>query len=146
MKRIAANVTSLMTIVLLLSAAGYAQLEHQPVLTAKVSFDFNVGTKTFPAGEYRIVRVAPHTLALRDKTDRLLTSVMTGAVVSCEGRPTPTLKFEMEDGRYLLSEVWPAGTTTGYQLSKPKRQTAVAQNHAAEAEVRASALSSTGKR
>ena len=74
------------------------------VLKVDVPFEFTVGKKTFPAGEYRVVRIAPHTLALRDSKDRFLTSVMTGSVVSFKARPAPKLKFELKDGRYRLAK------------------------------------------
>lgn len=145
MKRIAANLTVLIVVVLLFSAAGYAQFVEQPVLKADVPFEFSIGKKTFPAGEYGIVRIAPHTLALRDSSNGFLTSVVTGSVVSLRARSTPKLKFEFEDGRYALTEVWPDGTATGYQLSVPKRLASYAQNKPAATEVRASASASNGK-
>lgn len=145
MKRITANITSLVVVVLLLTAASYSQYEQHLVLKVDVPFEFNVGKKTFPAGEYRVVRIAPYTLALRDSKDGFLTSVVTGSVVSFKARSNPKLTFEMENGHYQLSEVWPAAGTTGYQLSLPKRQVGFAQNHVAGTEVQASALSSTRK-
>jgi len=143
MKRIAANITSLMVVVLLLATAGYAQYVQRLILKVDVPFEFNVGKKTFPAGEYLVVRIAPYTLALRDSKGRFLTSVGTGTVLSLTARSTPKLKFELQDGRYVLREVWPGGSTAGYQLSSPKRLNAFAQNHPAGTEVQA--LSSSGK-
>ncbi len=143
MKRITANITSLMVIVLLLTAASYAQ-QHL-VLKADIPFEFSVGKKAFPAGEYVVVRVAPHTLALRDSNDKFLTAVMTAPASSLTARPASKLKFELKDGRYALSEIWAEGSTSGYRLPLPKRQSALAQDHTAGAEVQASTLSSTGK-
>ena len=145
MKRIAKSLTSLVAVVLLFAAAGYSQNVGQLVLKADVPFEFRVGEKTFPAGEYRVIRTAPHTLALRDSKDGFLASVVTGSVVSLTPRSTPKLKFELEDGQYALSEVWPSGTTTGYQLSMPKRLPVFAQKRPAATEVQASATGSTGK-
>lgn len=140
MKKIAANVTSLIVVVLLFTAAGYSQFMQQPVLKADIPFEFNIGKKTFPAGEYRVVKIAPHTLALRNGNDRFLASIVTAPVLSLNARSTPKLKFEFADGQYVLSEVWPSGSSTGYQLSMPKRFTSFAQNRTVEA--RASVLSS----
>ena len=138
MKRIAANITLLALAVLLFTTAGYSQYA-QLLLTVDVPFAFNVGNKTFPAGEYRIVRIAPHTLALRDAKERFLTSVVTGTVQTRTAHATPKLRFELEEGRYVLSEVWPSGVATGYQLSAPKRLTTFAQQRPAGTEVQASA-------
>jgi hypothetical protein len=143
MKRITANITSLMVVVLLLTAASYAQ-QHL-ILKVDVPFEFSVGKKAFPAGEYVVVQVAPHTLALRDRNDKFLTAVMTASAVSLRIRPASKLKFELKDGRYALSEVWAEGSTSGYRLSLPKQQDTLAQNHSAGTEVQASTLSSTGK-
>ena len=128
MKKMVVNVLSMMAFVCLLTVAGYSQ---QTVLTADVPFDFTVGKKTFPAGEYRVVRIAPHTLSLRDSNDGFLMAVVTDPVMSFNSRVNPKLKFESIDGRYILREVWPGGATTGYELLAPKRLNRYAQKQPA---------------
>ena len=143
MKRIAAKLTSLMVVVLLWTAAGYAQYAPQLILKVDIPFEFNVGKKTFQAGAYQVVQIAPHTLALRDGQDRFLISVVTGPVVARNARSTPALRFEVDGDQHVLSQVWPGNGTTGHELSIPKRVTYLAQQRTADVEIHPS---ESGKR
>jgi hypothetical protein len=141
MKKIAANLVLLVTFVFLLTAAGYSQ---QLVLKADVPFEFTVGKKTFPAGEYHVVRTAPHTLSLRDSNGGVLMSVVTEPVLSLISRSNPRLKFETVGGQYILTEVWPEGAHTGYELLAQKRPNVIAQTPSAP-EGQTSTSTYTGK-
>jgi hypothetical protein len=141
MKKIAANLVLLVTFVFLLTAAGYSQ---QLVLKADVPFEFTVGKKTFPAGEYHVVRTAPHTLSLRDSNGGVLMSVVTEPVLSLMSRSNPRLKFETVGGQYILTEVWPEGAHTGYELLAQKRFNVIAQTPSV-AEGQTSTSTYTGK-
>ena len=127
MKRITAKITSLMVIVLLWAAAGYAQYAPRLILKVDVPFEFSVGKKTFPAGSYQLVRIAPYMLALHDSKNGFLASVVTSPVVSRKARFTATLQFQFDGEHHVLSQVWPGSGTTGYELPVPKRVTYVAQ-------------------
>lgn len=142
MKRTTARV-SLMVIVLLFAAASFAQ-QHQTLnFKADVPFEFKVGKTTLPAGEYRVLEIANHTLALRNNSNWETTIFMAGPAISLAGL-TPKLKFEFEDGHAVLSEVWSNGGT-GYQLSVPKRPVTLAQSSTTGAGVQTIALSPVGK-
>jgi hypothetical protein len=132
MKRITANLALRMMIVLLFAGAGFAQYTPQLILKVDVPFEFNVGKKTYPAGSYQIVRTAPYTLALRDSKNEFLTSVVTGSIVSGQARSAPALRFEVDGDQHVLSQIWPASGTTGYELYIPKRVTYLAQQQAVE--------------
>src|SRR5690349_16955538 len=124
MKKIAAKVVVLMTFVCLLTAAGYSQ---QLILKADVPFDFTVGKKTFPAGEYHVIRIAPQTLSLRGSDNSFLTTFVTEPIVTMASRNNPKLKFETVGGQYVLTEVWPDGATSGYELFAAKNIRYIAQ-------------------
>ena len=143
MKSIAAKLTSLLVVVLLWTAAGFAQYDPRPILKVDVPFEFSVGKKTFPAGEYEVVQIAPHTLALRDSKERFLTSIVTSPVLARNARSTPVLRFEVDGDQHVLSQVWPSFGTTGHELAIPKRVTYLAQQRNADVEVQAS---ESGKR
>src|SRR4051812_18326508 len=98
MKKLALKVFSMMAFVCLLSAAGYSQ---QLILKANVPFDFTVGKKVFPAGEYNVVRIAPHTLSLRDVNGGFLMSVVTEPIISLTSHSNPKLRFETIGGQYV---------------------------------------------
>ncbi len=145
MKRITANITSLVVVVLLLTTAGFSQFMQQVVLKADVPFEFSVGKKTFPAGEYRVVRVAPHTLTLRDTANRVLTSFVTAPVITRTVHSTPALRFRADGERYVLIQIWPSGVTTGYELSTSKRVTLLARQRPSNTDVQAVASTPVGK-
>ena len=127
MKSITTKITSLMAVVLLWTAASYAQYAPHLILKVDVPFEFSVGKKVLPAGLYQVVRIAPHTLALRDSNGGFLVSVVTSPVVARNARFAPVLKFEFDGAQHVLSQVWPGNGTTGDELSLPKRVTYLAQ-------------------
>jgi len=128
MKRITVNLLWLTAFTLSLTAVGQSQ-SAKLMLKAQVPFEFNVGEKVFPAGEYKVARVTPETIALRDDRNRSLVTVVTRSVESPKTYSTPVLRFELEDGRYVLTQVFEEGSSTGYQLPNPKRLPAIAQSH-----------------
>ena len=121
MKKIAAKVVFLMTFVFALAAAGYSQT----ILKADVPFDFTVGKKTFPAGEYDVVRITSQTLGLRGSDRRFLTTFVTEQVTSPMSYSTPKLKFEAVGGQYVLSGIDSANA--GYELFVKKPLNIIAQ-------------------
>jgi hypothetical protein len=129
MKRIFANVLSLMAFVFVLTAAGYSQ---QVVLKADVPFEFSVGKKTFPAGSYTVVRIADHTLSLRDENGAILVSVVTEPLMSTSSHSNPKLRFENKGNGYVLTQVWPDNAFSGYELfGTPKTFNGYAANQPA---------------
>lgn len=114
-------------VIALVTAVGSAQgqsLAHK--LRANIPFDFVLADKKLPAGEYSIGR------AMQDSGDRLL------VIRSLDGRAnairwsTPvesrflkkkgTLVFHRYGNQYFLSQVWPAGASTGRQLFKSRSE------------------------
>jgi hypothetical protein len=111
--------TSLLLGVLSLGPAARAQ-SIERVIKANIPFEFSVDGKTFPAGKYRLVSVSPEVLQLRDAEGRFLTGVLTNSVETLDAPGNPKLRFYGEDGRYVLTEVWPADGSIGQQLHLPK--------------------------
>ena len=125
MKRIITSAFSLMVIALLFNTVSFAQ-----TFNLNVPFEFSAGQKAFPAGDYQVTKVAEHTVALRNTDNGAVAFFMTEPMLSLTTL-TPKLKFvELEDGRFVLSEVWASGGT-GYKLSVPKRYAVLAKNDAA---------------
>lgn len=124
MKKIAANVVVLMTFVFMLTAAGYSQ---QPLLKANVPFDFTAGKKTFPAGEYHVIRIAPQTLSLRGDDNSFVTTFVTEPVTSPLSHSNAKLRFETIAGQKVLTEIWPDGASNGYELLSREPLSMIAQ-------------------
>jgi hypothetical protein len=123
MTRNIAKAFSLLAVLAIVSAAGYAQ---QVNLKANVPFDFTVGKMTFPAGEYDIQRLSPDALLLSNRDIKRSTVVLPEPMFSNLGKSSASLKFERSEGRSALSEIW--ALSNGYKLSVPKNTLGVAKS------------------
>lgn len=135
------RISSLLAVVLLWTAAAYAQYESHVILKVDVPFEFNVGKKLLPAGSYLVVRSAPYTLTLRDRANRSLVSIVTSPVLARNPRYAPVLRFESDGERHVLSQVWTGTGASGYEIAIPKRVTYLAERQAVEVQA-----SQAGKR
>lgn len=118
MKKIIAHGVSLLALVFALNAAGYSQT----ILTADVPFAFNVRQKTLPAGKYQVVTVNQSTLNLRNDNGSFMISVIGQPVGSDLAQADPKLRFTVQDGQYVLTEIRPSGAASGFLLFPPKHQ------------------------
>jgi len=129
MNKIAAKVVLLMTFVFGLTVAGYSQ---QPLLKADVPFNFTVGTKAFPAGQYHVIRIAPQTLSLRGEDNSFVTTFVTEPVSMSMSHNNPKLRFKNVGGQYILTEIWPENASNGYELLVTKPLNIIAQTPSVE--------------
>src|SRR3954468_11082301 len=114
---------SLILIALTFAMFGVSAFAQSAYMQLKVDvpFDFYVGKQTFSAGEYSVVRTSPGILILRDSRNHVVATMLTSTTEFPSPRNSSILKFRNEGGRYLLSEVWEEGATSGFELrhSKP---------------------------
>jgi hypothetical protein len=114
--------------VLLLATAARAQ---QNAVKADVPFDFAVGDRAYPAGEYTLRSALNDSGVIRiDNTQEVLTAF--AASNSCSNA-TPAketkLVFHRIGSRYFLYQVWIAGNLTGHQFPKGRAEVEYARNH-----------------
>ncbi|HEV3207844.1 MAG TPA: hypothetical protein VGZ28_12885 [Terriglobales bacterium] len=128
------TLTALLLGVLSLGPAARAQ-SIERVIKANIPFEFSVGRKTFPAGNYRLVSVSPEVLQLRDAEGRVLTWILTNSVETPDAPGNPKLLFYGQDGRYVLTEVWHNDLTIGQQLPLPKSLEKVGRRKAGHTEI-----------
>ncbi len=128
------TMTSLVLAVVCFAGTAYAQTTPR-VVKAHIPFEFNVGDKTFPAGDYSVAQPLQNVLALRDARGRTIASVLSHEVESSTGPRDTQLRFNLSDGQHILAEVWQAdGSSTGQQLVQSKSRVKVAQRRTVEAE------------
>jgi hypothetical protein len=126
MKLIGRTLTLLSLTVLL--SAGWAPAQQFSVLVrATVPFELSVGNKTFPAGDYTIVRANPSTLVLRDAKNRSLAVMITTPVWSATPPSGPKLVFYKRGDRGFLVRVWQADSFTGQEILIRKLPSATPQ-------------------
>lgn len=103
------------------TASANAQSLADPV-RVNVPFDFVVANKKLPAGEYLIRRAEPTVgdllLAVTSRDNRVNALPFTVPVHALTPTSKGKLVFHRYGDQYFLSEVWPAGTTTGRAVAK----------------------------
>lgn len=121
---------ALMVLVGSMAVAAQAQTASRTQLVASIPFQFNVGDKTLPAGEYAISQVNPSSdhavLRLRAKDGSRTVMIQMNNVIG-KGREGSQLVFNRVDGEYYFSQAWISGDDTGWQASKSKAERSARQ-------------------
>ncbi len=108
MKRI--SLVALGVAALALVAVLYAQMPP-PAETVQIPFDFSVGAKVLPAGQYRVLEGDPG-MVLIERLGPSKTSVFAPILTRLAAQPNQgaaQLVFDKIGNSYTLSEVWFAG-------------------------------------
>ena len=109
----------------LAAASGNAQ-SLEPPIRVNVPFDFVVANKTLPSGEYLISRKQPTAgdllLGVTNKDNNVNALSFTVPVQARTPTDKGKLVFHRYGDQYFLSEVWPAGATTGRVVSKSRAE------------------------
>lgn len=108
-----------------LASSVSAQTPSRNVM-AQIPFEFNVGDKTLPAGDYLIAEITSDGAALRisNQDDNKSVSRLTSAVKSSEPKEHSTLVFQRYGERLYLSQVWITGEREGREMIKSGQQRA----------------------
>jgi len=117
-------------------AASSAQAQPGDLLNVNVPFDFQIGSKTLPAGEYTVKRLSQSTLLFRsaDGTESAIAQAMENLQAGwSEKEAKERLVFHQYGGQYYLAQVWMTRDGDGRALkrSKEERRAAEEQNLAA---------------
>jgi hypothetical protein len=115
-QQIARILTFLSLTVLFLPATGEAQYVRR-IIQAQIPFEFTVGGRTLPAGDYTVMCVAPDRLELRDSNAQAVASAITRSVPTLEKSSATKLDFSMVDGDHALTQVWIKNEITVYELA-----------------------------
>jgi hypothetical protein len=120
------TLTIAFAVALLAVTAGYAQTK----LIADIPFEFAVGQKVLPAGEYTVNPSAvPGTLLISGQNAGVF-SVTIPSSTNSGTVPGSKLVFNRYGNTYFLSQVWNAGIQRGYRLPKSKAEREMARNAA----------------
>lgn len=108
-------------------AAVPAVAAQGPIMKADIPFDFQVGAKTMPAGEYQVVTgVATGALLVRTpdaKQSAMIMTIGTDRVKDSES----AFVFANTNGRHVLTTVTHNGEETELAGPKPKKGAIVAK-------------------
>ena len=116
--------TALTLVAWLMVPATHAQ---SIMLKADIPFDFLVGDKRLPSGQYHVKSLNPVLTEIQSKDARstaiALTTGMQAAKISDVGK----LVFNRYGDQYFLSKIWVPSSDTGRQLPKSRFEREVAQ-------------------
>jgi hypothetical protein len=113
------TLTSLALAVMGLSVAAPAQVGQ--TTKATIPFDFTVGKKTLPAGNYSLSQPEQGLLTVRDDRGHAIAQVLTVGIDGADLASSPKLKFAKSEGVYILTEVWD-GADLGQEVLGAKKQ------------------------
>jgi len=123
---VASGTSALFLAVLLLVGNAHGQYVSRAIKVS-VPFTFDVGDKTFPAGDYSVLQTAPYLLSLRDVQGHVLANLLTGSVERAESHGPAKLDFYVDGDRHVLARVWQEHELLGHQVSPSKRSTYLAK-------------------
>ena len=115
------TVIALLVLLVTMAVAANAQIAGRSQLRANVPFEFNVGDKTMPAGEYSIAQVNPSSdqviLQINAK-DGSCNALVHMSWVQRKPANGSMLTFRRYGDKYYLAQAWIEGESEG--LSAPK--------------------------
>lgn len=105
------------------AAGGAAQTAGRVVVD--IPFDFVVGEKTLPAGEYTIKTVSlnsSHSLVIQsaDRSDAVMT--ITNRIEARENQAESKVLFRQYGDKHFLSQVWMKGSAAGRELPRSQAE------------------------
>ena len=127
MKKQAYTLIAMVVLVGSMAVAAQAQTGRGTQLIANIPFEFRVGSKTLPAGEYTVSRLNPAfshpILQLRSRDGRANILVHMQGVIGKEQENT-TLIFNRYGNQYYFSQVWVGGDNSGLEAPKSRAERA----------------------
>jgi hypothetical protein len=133
------KITLLSAMVLLTSVASAQAQSLAYRVKVNIPFDFTVGEKKLPAGEYSVGRALQRSddivVQLSDLAGRSKAIRLTNATITSQPNKRSSLVFHRYGDQYFLFQVWPAGATVGRQFPESgseRTQRQLAKNSVAE--------------
>jgi len=99
-------------------------------LIANIPFEFSVGNKTLPAGEYTVRCLNPSSdlkvLQLRSRDGLVVAMVLTNSVIG-KSQETARLIFNRYGDDYFFTQAWMPADNTGMQAPKSRSEKRIAR-------------------
>ena len=122
--------TMLVLIVTLALATAAVSANAQPTanrVVANVPFEFSVGYKTLPAGDYSVQSIVSCDGLLIQSADGKVSALrLSDTTRQIKDKPKARLVFHRYGERYFLAEVWNDVEKAGRQLTKSQEERAIA--------------------
>ena len=125
MKKQAYTVIAMIVLVGSMAVAAQAQNNGRPSLRVNIPFEFNVGSKIMPAGEYLVRSVnedASTNLLMIQSRDGKANAMLIMTTVEGKAQESAKLIFNRYGNRYFFAEAWIDGTRTGLQAFRSRAE------------------------
>lgn len=130
MKRQAYKMIALLVLVGSMAVAAQAQSSGRSELRANIPFEFIVGHKTMPGGQYTISQVNPSSdqavLQLRSKDGRNAVMIQMNNVIG-KANESARLVFNRYGSESYFAEAWTSSEANGLQAPRSKAERAARQ-------------------
>jgi hypothetical protein len=100
--------------------------QAQSILKAEIPFDFAVGNKWLPAGEYQVKPHSQGVMLIQSQDKRSSALAMTIGVTAGKTSDVGKLVFNRYGEQYFLSKIWAPSSDTGRELTKSRLEREVA--------------------
>ena len=115
----------------ILAAAAPARAQSVYEQTASIPFSFNVGDKSFPAGDYKLRQLNPASdrvaLEIKSADGRAGKVTLTSFVRKGKATEGARLVFTRYDEQYFLTEVWTPALGAGLRLPTSRSERTLAR-------------------
>jgi hypothetical protein len=122
-----------LTVAVSLATAVVSANAQSRTVIANIPFEFSVGEKALPSGQYMVKAITENGNALAVQNRRSGKSAMrlSNSIQASEESETTKLVFHRYGPRYFLAEVWVSGEKSGRQLIKTKEERTIESQLAA---------------
>ena len=127
MKKQAYTMIAMVVLVSSLAVAAKAQTNGRIALIANIPFQFNVGNKTLPAGEYTVQSIGDESsnVVLRMQSrDGKQSMMLQMSTVEGRAKESAKLIFNRYGDHYFFAQAWVVGDNTGLQAPKTSAERA----------------------
>jgi hypothetical protein len=100
--------------------------QAQSIWKAEIPFDFAVGNKWLPAGEYQVERRSQRVMLIQSTDASSSALAMTIEVHAGKTSDVTKLVFNRYGDQYFLSKIWTRSSDTGRELTKSRLEREVA--------------------
>jgi hypothetical protein len=125
MKKQAYTVIALMVLIGSMTVAAQAQNNGRPQLVAEIPFQFNVGNKTLPAGEYLVRSVSdtsPIVVLNIQSRDGKASAMLMMTSVDAKERDSAKLIFNRYGSQYFFAQTWLDGYNIGLEAPRSRAE------------------------
>ncbi len=103
---------------------------QQTYVKANIPFDFTVGGRAFPAGDYTVKSMSQNGVMRIDNDQESAKGVaLSNACTSSTLASTTKLVFHRLGDHYFLYQVWTEGNSSGREFLMSKAEVQIAQNY-----------------